>query len=200
MVNEKVMVIPASRLDKLANKFKGGLYQNPLPEELKNLLGDEVTYMDRDLAEKDENFKQIIPYVIVSSKDKQGDIFFYRRTKMAGEARLHGKWSVGIGGHINPCDGICADADTYFKALQRELFEEIGTAPYTEVDAPLVSLLYDDTDDVGKVHLGFVHSFACHADQIKSDDPSICSGAARDNDHSDKQFENWSKILMGTKN
>jgi predicted NUDIX family phosphoesterase len=72
-----------------------------------------------------------------------------RRTRAGGDARLHDRWSIGVGGHLNPGDGDLAGG------LRREWAEEIdaGFVP----DFELVGLLNDDETDVGSVHLGAVY-------------------------------------------
>ena len=58
-------------------------------------------FIPRGEAENDPSFKQIIPYVIMSC---EGKYLNYVRGKRAGEKRLVGNLSIGIGGHINPVD------------------------------------------------------------------------------------------------
>lgn len=56
----------------------------------------------RDLAEEDPYFRQLIPYVVVINESQE--ILTYRRSKASGEDRLHDKYSIGVGGHINSSD------------------------------------------------------------------------------------------------
>lgn len=76
-------------------------------------------------VETDPRFKQIIPYLIYV---RDGKILTYLKTKQSSESRLHGKWSIGIGGHINPADGKGIRA--VFTAAKRESKEEIGLTPF----------------------------------------------------------------------
>ncbi|MDO8302505.1 MAG: hypothetical protein Q7T18_04605 [Sedimentisphaerales bacterium] len=114
-----------------------------------------MRFMPRPLAEKDPTYKQIIPYVIISCR---GKFLSYVRGKRAGETRLVGNRSVGIGGHINPVDDMPLLGDmfeTYKEAVQREVTEEITiTSGHTDT---IVALLNDDSNEVGRVHLGVVH-------------------------------------------
>ena len=116
------------------------------------------------LAEKDPTYKQIIPYVIISCK---GKYLSYVRGKRAGETRLVGNRSVGIGGHINPIDDmpLLGDAfETYKTAVEREIAEEINiNGGHTD---KIVALLNDDSNEVGQVHLGIVHHWVL-------DEPSV---------------------------
>ena len=63
-------------------------------------------FVERDYAERTPALKQVIPYTIVFRRDDQGipQIFRLVRTKAGGEARLHNKLSIGVGGHIEPVD------------------------------------------------------------------------------------------------
>ena len=70
-------------------------------EELLRLLIAEHSFLPRPEAEQDPGYRQIIPYVLLCRGEK---VFATRRLNKGGEARLHGKVSVGIGGHINPVD------------------------------------------------------------------------------------------------
>jgi predicted NUDIX family phosphoesterase len=105
-------------------------------------------FMDRPLAEDDPSFKQLIPYVVVRDGAL---VYLMERTAAGGDPRLHGKASIGVGGHLNPVDeGVDPLAD----GLRREWSEEL-VADW-EPAFRLVGLLNDDTNPVGSVHLGVV--------------------------------------------
>ena len=113
-------------------------------------------FMPRSQAERDPSHKQIIPYVIMMYKDK---ILSYVRGRRAGESRLVGNRSIGIGGHINPADDMplfhTDFYETYLAAVEREVAEEVSVeTTYTD---RIAALLNDDSNEVGSVHLGIVH-------------------------------------------
>src|SRR2546430_336177 len=60
-----------------------------------------LVYLNRSQAEQDKRYKQLIPYVLIISN---GRILRYRRGRGGEETRLHGLYSVGIGGHISDED------------------------------------------------------------------------------------------------
>src|SRR5215469_13101039 len=60
-----------------------------------------LVYLNRSEAELDKRYKQLIPYVLVIC---DGKILRYRRGKGGQETRLHGLFSVGVGGHISDVD------------------------------------------------------------------------------------------------
>ena len=103
-------------------------------------------YRPREQMEHDPENKQIIPYLVLRDGERY---FLMRRTRAGGDARLHDRWSIGVGGHINPGDGGLEGG------LRREWAEEL-LADF-EPDFRLVGLLNDDTTDVGAVHLGAVY-------------------------------------------
>ena len=58
-------------------------------------------YEPRAEMEVDPSFKQIIPYLVLRDGERY---FLMRRTRPGGDARLHDRWSIGVGGHIEPGD------------------------------------------------------------------------------------------------
>jgi predicted NUDIX family phosphoesterase len=96
--------------------------------------------------ERDPAFKQVIPYLVLRDGPRY---FLMRRTRAGGDARLHDRWSIGVGGHLNPGD-LGLDG-----GLRREWREELA-AEFEPTFRPL-ALLNDDTTEVGAVHLGVVY-------------------------------------------
>jgi predicted NUDIX family phosphoesterase len=105
-------------------------------------------FMDRPIAEENPAFKQLIPYVVVRDETL---IYLMERTAAGGDARLHGKASIGVGGHLNSVD---EGEDPLTDGLRREWSEEL-VADW-EPRFQLVGLLNDDSNPVGSVHLGVV--------------------------------------------
>jgi predicted NUDIX family phosphoesterase len=103
-------------------------------------------YEPRDLMEVDPSFKQVIPYLVLRDGERY---FLMQRTTGGGDARLHGRYSIGVGGHLNPGDG------GLLGGLRREWDEEL-VADFVPAFR-LVALLNDDTTEVGAVHLGAVY-------------------------------------------
>jgi predicted NUDIX family phosphoesterase len=154
MKDENILVVRRSLLEQLG-MFQGLSFEvdRYLPVFLKR---ENNFFTPRPPAETNPDLKQIIPYVLIMHGDK---IFHYVRGKKSGEQRLVAKGSLGIGGHMNDTDeGLFSfDADAYRNAVQREVAEEMFIeAPYTN---HIVALLNDDSNEVGKVHLGVVHIF-----------------------------------------
>jgi predicted NUDIX family phosphoesterase len=106
----------------------------------------EGRFVLRSAAEEDPRLKQVIPYLVLRDG---GRWFLMRRTKAGGDARLHDRWSIGVGGHLNP-----GDVDV-LGGLRREWAEEL-VADFAPEFVP-VGLLNDDTTAVGAVHVGLVY-------------------------------------------
>jgi predicted NUDIX family phosphoesterase len=116
-------------------------------------------WLPRSQAERDPAFKQWIPYVLL--EDGSGALANYPRN--GTEARLHGRHSLGLGGHVNPCDAPAAVPPTasyawwrevLWRGMRRELSEEFPAA--LEGTTRLLGLVNEDTGPVGLVHLGIV--------------------------------------------
>jgi len=113
---------------------------------------ENILYLNRSEAEQDKGHKQLIPYVLIICNDR---ILRYRRGKGGGETRLHGLYSVGIGGHISEEDhGLFSNAQGYQDGMRRELMEEVAI---DNIEAAPVALINDDSTEVGYVHFGVVH-------------------------------------------
>jgi predicted NUDIX family phosphoesterase len=112
-----------------------------------------LVYLNRSEAEHDKRYKQLIPYVLLICN---GKILRYRRGKGGQETRLHGLYSVGVGGHISDQDDglFSGDSAGYQDGMRRELMEEVAVE---EVNAAPVAVINDDSTEVGQVHFGVVH-------------------------------------------
>ncbi len=193
------LCIPRSELDKILSPFQGVVSGEP-DTLVKLYQSGALLFKDRDHgdppAEKDPTHKQLIPYIVIREHSTQ-KIYAYRRTPKGGESRLHGRRSIGVGGHIEPGDGdqIAPGLAGYYAALRREFKEEVTTPglPLFEV----LGFLNDDSDEVGSVHLGVVHL------------ASVATATSNEEDHADDgfytleelladiaHFESWSQILI----
>ncbi len=165
---EEILVIPRALFDQLGS-FQG--IQTDVARYLEAILDPMNNFfMDRAEAEDDPTHKQIIPYALFRHEDRY---LHYVRGKSGGESRLHAQGSVGIGGHINPVDERTdpLGRDTYLAGVEREIREELQiVGGHTN---QMVALLNDDSNEVGKVHLGVVHIFELETDQVSSGEDSL---------------------------
>lgn len=142
----------------------------------------------RPAMEVDPEYKQVIPYLVLRDGPRY---FLMRRTKAGGDVRLHDRWSIGVGGHLNPGDG---DLDG---GLRREWAEEV-VADF-EPEFELIGLLNDDTTDVGRVHLGAVFTADAAGRPVTIRETDKLSGAFVSADEVARvadDLETWSRLVF----
>lgn len=123
-----------------------GVRAAPL-DDLLRALEVHGEFRARGEAEDDPAWKQVIPYLLLRDGER---IFLMRRSRAGGDERLHERYTIGVGGHVNPQDG------GVLGGLRREWAEEL-VADFTPDFEP-VGLLNDDSNPVGAVHLGLVYA------------------------------------------
>jgi predicted NUDIX family phosphoesterase len=158
---------------------------------LRTAVMEHGAYLDRPTAEQDPTHKQLIPYVVV--RDGR-DVFLMHRTDAGGDPRLHGKGSIGVGGHLNPVDD---GEDALMAGLRREWAEELEAA--WEPEFRLVGLLNDDSNPVGAVHLGVVFEVEAAGRRVDVREHHKLVGAFADADvvaASWHRLETWSQLVV----
>jgi predicted NUDIX family phosphoesterase len=154
-------------------------------------------FMDRAAAEEDPSHKQLIPYCVFRHGDR---ILHYTRGKSGGESRLHAQISVGVGGHVNPVDtgGGRTGSDAYHAAVTREIDEEL-VLPGRH-DHRIIALLNDDSNPVGRVHLGIVHLVELDNDAVSAREEALAELAftalAELNGSLHARLETWSQFCV----
>jgi predicted NUDIX family phosphoesterase len=194
---EHVLVVPTELFHRLGH-FQG--FSAEVDRYLCELLSPRNTsYRPRGEVEQDPSFKQLIPYVIFRHRDPRGatSLFQYTRGKGMGEARLHSKQSIGIGGHISIGDRISDEEVPYAEGMRRELDEEvIVDSPCTE---HCVGLINDDETPVGQVHLGVVHLVDVERPAVSPRETDIIEAGFRPVEQllmDISRFESWSQICL----
>ena len=142
-MDELVLVVPRDVLPEAAG-WHG--VRTDLLEGFEAIVARHGRFVPRAAAEADPSHKQIIPYLVLRDGER---CFLMRRTRAGADARLHDRYSIGVGGHLNPGDG------DLLGGLRREWHEEL-VADF-EPEFELVGLLNDDSTEVGSVHLGAVY-------------------------------------------
>ena len=198
IADENVLVFPRVLFEQLG-VFQG--FNSDVNRYLPTILDiKNHDFMPRAQAETNPDFKQIIPYVVITDGKS---ILHYVRGKKAGEQRLVAKGSVGIGGHINNEDykesllAFTFGKQAFQDAVEREVREELSIQG--ALDAKPIGLINDDSTEVGRVHFGVVHVLFCTPDKVKKNEQVITQvefipieelKAKRD------QMETWSQLCL----
>ena len=194
---EQILVVERKVLE------RAGMFQG-LAFEVERYLSEifapgAARFMPRAQAEKNPAYKQLIPYVIMSC---DGRYLSYVRGRRAGESRLVGNRSIGIGGHINPADDLpLFNADfynTYLAAVEREVAEEVAVE--TGHRNYVAALLNDESNEVGSVHLGIVHYWVLEAPKVNKREQMITQMAfmtQAELEEVRETMETWSGLCVG---
>ncbi|MBS3052832.1 MAG: NUDIX domain-containing protein [Candidatus Aenigmarchaeota archaeon] len=158
---QEIMVISTKKL------FEENYFQNFLKQDglnFEEIILKNFEYMKRGLAEDNPSFKQPIAYVVVVNK-KLRRVFAYQRSAGTGytETRLRGKWSWGVGGHIEKIDET--SKNPILASLERELKEELDINE--KIRPSVLGYINDDSNDVGKVHFGILYLVETNHEEIK---------------------------------
>ncbi len=191
---QSVLVFEAALLDRIG-RFQG--YSLDVDTYLPILLDPANNhFMERDTADQDVRYKQLIPYVVLRWGET---VFRYVRGQRSSESRLRAMRSIGLGGHIEPADRslFSSDSRLYLDAARREVDEEVALeTPYVE---RVIALLNDDTTEVGKVHFGIVHLWDLARPSVRKREGLITQAgftplaSLRDEPG---EFENWSQLVL----
>ena len=195
--DEQILVVNRKELfNNEENHFYGFIQKND--EKTKKIIDTFESYevKRRGDMEEDPSYKQLIGYVLLKDANTN-EVLVYKRLVGGGEARLHGKASVGIGGHMNEVEG-----KTIFEMLKinaaRELNEEVGVSEEEALNnLHFIGLINDDKTEVGQVHIGVVYE--CKVDkskvEVKEDDTLVIKWMTADEAKEEENYETWSEFL-----
>ena len=190
-MSEDVLVVNNSYLSPYLNN-SGSSFIADSNEHIFDLILEKHIFMSRDLAEYDFEHKQVIPYLII----RKGDNFLLlQRTSKQTEKRLHNKFSLGIGGHINP-DSSEHGNNLIIGGLYKELNEEVSVnSPST---LTFIGTINDESNSVSKVHLGLLYELDVLSDtyEVLEKDKMSAQWENRKNlIHYYDRLETWSQIV-----
>jgi predicted NUDIX family phosphoesterase len=196
-LDEIIMVLPRERL--YGNL---GLYAAiPISKkDLEILLAGAEPRVRREV-EQDERYLQVIPYVMLSF---QNSILGARRLGGGNEERLHDRYLLGFGGHVRYDGGDASPLHVIVWEACCEISAELGL----DLDDPPVftHLLVDDTNPVGRVHVGLfalvdLTARMTYQDVVKLQTPEpdklqlFAAGNHFIEDHKDK-LEGWARLAL----
>ena len=194
-----------------------------IPEDGVFTLGDDI-YAEQDLLEfldskwnqygsvqrrgdmeKDKNFKQVIPSMII----KRGDEYFtYTRLEGGGESRLHGKSSITIGGHANHVEDYWNFEHLMAVNAKRELEEEVYILDSNNEEInnhlrltknmSIKGLIYNEKTDVDAVHVGLLTMIEIPSDwDVEVKETDVLEGKFRTVEEiKELDLENWTASAL----
>jgi len=193
--DESILVLPRVLIDQaLALPATPGVtvLDEAQQQQFEALVLQEGVFLPRSAMEVDPAYKQIIPYFVFVHNDR---IFVMQRSNQAGEQRLAGAYTIGIGGHVRKTDW---DAGPSIRAWgMREFAEEVAYRGTIERVVPF-GVVNDDSNLVGQVHIGFVYvlhgssnAIAVHSELASGQLMSRAEALAlRD------RMETWSQLVL----
>lgn len=206
----KVLALPRSVIFKNYRSWFNGFVRSTV-FDFPDTLDSTDHFVDKEPAEKDVRYKQIIPYVVLMATD--GEILTYTRTQSSGEKRLASRSSIGIGGHIEIDDVLNDDNKELCKVIKRasirETIEELALPAsvdekYISNNIMTIGYINDESDMVGRVHFGVARLLMVN--QKLKDEFSSAPDEHVDNiewlkpleiiEKKTLELESWSKILV----
>lgn len=197
VVISKILALKYSALFSLIPYFQGFTTLKGLSLET---LEKYSLWVEKENAEKNPRFKQLIGYSAVITPEKK--VFTYRRSKQDKEypeKRLQGKWSIGIGGHI---EESVDRGKLIIYSIYREISEEIEN--HGEIlNVQLLGGINDDSNSVGQVHFGLLMIVQVSSNNVKPKHKEVEIGEPKSLEELRSIFsseaenvENWSLICL----
>lgn len=187
---ENILVVPTDELF-AAGAWQGlrGVDEIDLSHYL-TIIQTQGQFLPRPAMEQDVRFKQVIPYLIFRHQERY---FLMQRASKASEQRLRSKFSLGIGGHVREDD---LNGSSIFDWARREFAEEVNYQG--NLDVQVLGILNDDSNEVGRVHVGLVLLLTGDSSQIKIKSEWQSGGLATLAECMvlAGQFESWSYLVL----
>lgn len=193
-IDEVIAVIPAEKLGLLVSS--SGFHAAGIPEEV---ILREFESCIRHRAEERLDLVQFVSVFIVHDGER---VVTHKRAKRLPESRLHDEYSVMFGGHVlsedlsslfNPFDVVSQSG-----FILRELEEEIHLGETSRVTP--VGLIYDDSRDVSKQHIGLVFTVRTNTGNYTIGEKGFLVDhrveSISDIKNRIADFENWSVTLI----
>lgn len=195
MNTELTLAVPTAKLWEFLEYKENGVIKNIDSNIMDRILVYGI-FKPRNTLEEDPSYKQIIPYAVICCND---EVYLFHRTKKQTEVRLHNLFSLGVGGHMNPF-GDNIDVSYMRHELKREMNEEVLVHSDCLIESiEPVGFINDDTNEVGKVHLGILYHINLTNKSIEINEKEKMTGVwVRKSELKDyyAQMESWSKLYV----
>lgn len=190
-MDESVMVIRSEIFNKHFNESKDHIIATN-EDKLLRFIEDNHLYIKRNKAELDFSYKQIVSYCVLTSEEY---LFLTYRKNSQTENRLHNKYSVGIGGHINSNDN--KNSNSVYTGVLRELNEEIEISDSFALR--FLGIINNNSSDVNSVHIGICYEICikdrnCKVREVEKMDGIWIKCTEIKGYYN--ELEDWSKILL----
>jgi len=192
--DELVFAFPTDDFWKLIPYIKKGLIKGN-SEVLKRIVQNGL-FRKRSELEEDPSFKQIIPYAIISNSQS---FYLFRRTSGQTEKRLHNKFTLGAGGHMNPGSSMESNEQYLIDELLRELYEEVKLLNGCLIEnIEFIGFINDDTIPVGRAHIGLLYNIHVSNEEVFINETYKMTAEWIDKSNLAefyKDMETWTKIV-----
>ncbi|MCD6449241.1 MAG: NUDIX domain-containing protein [Thermotogaceae bacterium] len=187
MKEEKVLVVTAKEVSKVLNNAEGLVCVDE--NTIMNLIRKGF-FVERSKAEINEEWRQIIPYVVMVDR---GKVLLMKRTKKQSEKRLHNLYSIGVGGHINDEDSN-NPVEAFKKGMKREINEEVDARVR---ELKFLGVINDLSSPVSRVHLGVLYLAEASFKEMKEKELFEWELVEINKLHEYREgMEGWSKIAL----
>jgi predicted NUDIX family phosphoesterase len=144
---EHIYAIQSTGLNKVLSLNDG--YTTAIPKaDFFAAIQAHVVLAQRNMLEQNPDYRQFLPYMLISRiAGGVKQYLVYLRAKGAGEARLCGNASIGVGGHVDANDTVLSNNNVLHfnhvieQAHTRELFEELRYGPPLSTEDTHVSMM-----------------------------------------------------------
>jgi predicted NUDIX family phosphoesterase len=194
--DEQVLVVPLAVVQKLGlDDCLYSKYDTINMDVLTLKLENESYYIPRYKSDENPEEVELIPYI--TFKDGNA-IFMYKRIKN-GDSRGDGKFSIGVGGHINPIDSEVNQCPIYNGAV-REISEELG------LELPVIALepkgfIRSHSGAFNNDHLGIHIEVSTSVYDVAEKDKMLPVGMIAEVALPlfEARMEDWTKIIISNK-
>ena len=156
---------------------------------------EEGFFHSRYDCEGDDLVLQPVPYIVVF--DERGRVFSYVRSNKGdnlGDVRLHGRSSIGVGGHIRREDVPDYVRNCVNREVNKDIYVDGGLSR-----PKFLGTLYCHGEDVDDHHFGLVFSTVAKG-RVSAKDSAIVSSQmvsiSSIKESTQNPYEDWSRVLI----
>jgi len=200
IIFDDLKIIMVIKREILFSKKRFTGFIEPSSIDFESIILSNYEWMQQENAESNHSYKQPIGYTIICNP-RLKKVFIYRRSSKDEnykEKRLQGKYSCGVGGHIDIFDSSATNPIT--ASTLREISEEVDL----KVSKNIKNIGYiNNEDEVGSVHFGILYIVETNAENVTPIDSEIENGEFVDIKKFEELcnnpniiFEEWAKIAL----